>query len=185
MKSNDTKLHIVNTLINQMTTKNLNDIFVKDIAVASNITRQTFYRHFKDKYDVINWFYDEKVETLFTDTNTLKGIHDNLVKKCDFYKEYSHVLKNAYRYKGQNSLADHEFYRIFNSLSKKIYENTNTPIDNQSVEFKFALEFFCHGVVQTTIDWLNNGALIPSEKTADMLLDLMPKEVKFEIENKC
>ena len=33
-------------------------ITVKQIVDQCNVTRPTFYRHFKDKYDLINWYFD-------------------------------------------------------------------------------------------------------------------------------
>ena len=34
------------------------DAFVKEIVAESGTTRQTFYRNFQDKYDLINWYFD-------------------------------------------------------------------------------------------------------------------------------
>ena len=37
--------------------KPLSKISVKDITEYCNISRNTFYYHFKDKYDLVNWIY--------------------------------------------------------------------------------------------------------------------------------
>ncbi|WP_347519866.1 hypothetical protein [Ruminococcus sp. AF31-8BH] len=37
----------------------LEKITVKEIVEVSESTRQTFYPHFKDKYDLINWYFDK------------------------------------------------------------------------------------------------------------------------------
>lgn len=34
-------------------------ITVKEIADTCGTTRQTFYRNFQDKYDLINWYFDK------------------------------------------------------------------------------------------------------------------------------
>lgn len=34
-------------------------ITVKEIAEECGTTRQTFYRNFQDKYDLINWYFDK------------------------------------------------------------------------------------------------------------------------------
>lgn len=34
-------------------------ITVKEIVEECGTTRQTFYRNFKDKYDLINWYFDK------------------------------------------------------------------------------------------------------------------------------
>ena len=40
-------------------------ITVKQIVDQCDVTRPTFYRHFKDKYDLINW-YSSKVKDNFS-----------------------------------------------------------------------------------------------------------------------
>ena len=44
-----------------MKTTPVDRITVKDIVEGSGLTRQTFYRNFKDKYDLINWYFDKLV----------------------------------------------------------------------------------------------------------------------------
>ena len=38
-----------------METESLDKITVRDIVTAAQTTRQSFYRHFQDKYDLVNW----------------------------------------------------------------------------------------------------------------------------------
>lgn len=176
MKSHHTKKLIVKTLIQLMDQSDLKDIFVKDIAEKSNITRQTFYRHFKDKYDVINWYYDQEVETLFTSMSSIEGIHRNLIIKLNKFQEELVFFRNAYDYNGQNSLSKHEFQRIYHTLSAKCQQNTQ-----DSLELKYSIEFFCHGVIQMTTDWINQSCPISSQQLADILMKLMPADVKTKL----
>ena len=39
--------------------KKVKKLTVKDIVEGCGLTRQTFYRNFKDKYDLINWYFDK------------------------------------------------------------------------------------------------------------------------------
>ena len=40
-------------------------ITVKQIVDQCDVTRPTFYRHFKDKYDLINWYFDVLAQMSF------------------------------------------------------------------------------------------------------------------------
>lgn len=184
MKNNDTKMQIVDSMFQLMKTQALDTIFVKDIALSAHITRQTFYRHFKDRYAVINWFYDQKVESLFVQTNTLKGIHTNLVKKCDFYKLHINHFKNAYSSNGQNSLKDYEFSTIYNSLSRMITTNASFSQNEIPHHLRFSIEFYSHGIIGMTINWVNNECPFDSITFADKLLELMPTTIKSLINEK-
>lgn len=43
----------------------LDKITVTDIVMRSGMTRQMFYRHFKDKYDLVNWYFENWYWNLF------------------------------------------------------------------------------------------------------------------------
>ena len=54
---NDTKLTIANALLILLKTQPLNKITVTQITKEANLTRQTFYRNFEDKEDLVNWYF--------------------------------------------------------------------------------------------------------------------------------
>ncbi len=72
---NDTKLTIANALLNLLKTQPLNKITVTQITKESNLTRQTFYRNFEDKEDLVNWYFEKLCLDSFkemADQTTLK-----------------------------------------------------------------------------------------------------------------
>lgn len=173
-----TKQLITDTLIKMMKHQDIDNIFVKDIAASANITRQTFYRYFKDKYDVINWNYDQEIESLFVQTYSIEGLRSNLIIKLEYFKKHMEFYKNAYSYKGQNSLVNHEFIRMYESLARKVECPTATPSD---CRLSCSIKFFCYGVINLTIDWLNNSCQVPCLDFAITLIDLMPPDMASRI----
>ena len=58
--NNITKKAFAEAIKHLLTKKPLTKISVKDITEHCNISRNTFYYHFRDKYELINWiFYTE------------------------------------------------------------------------------------------------------------------------------
>ena len=59
-ESGVTKKVLAYALKNLMETRPLNKITVGDICEACDMNRKSFYYHFQDKYDLVNWiFYTE------------------------------------------------------------------------------------------------------------------------------
>ena len=56
--SNITKRSLASALKSLMEEMPLAKITVGDICEACNMNRKSFYYHFRDKYDLINWIYD-------------------------------------------------------------------------------------------------------------------------------
>lgn len=53
-----TKQKVANALMELAKTEPLDKITVRDISRLSGINRQTFYYHFKDKTELLNWVYE-------------------------------------------------------------------------------------------------------------------------------
>ena len=60
--SNKTKKLIAETLLSMAQHKNLDKITVTDLVEACGISRQTFYYHFQDILDVIEWTIGQAVQ---------------------------------------------------------------------------------------------------------------------------
>ena len=48
-----------------MAKQSLDKMTVTDIVKHSGMTRQTFYRYFKDKYDLVNWYFEKLADKSF------------------------------------------------------------------------------------------------------------------------
>ena len=81
--------------------KNLDDIPVSEIAKMAGVSRRTFYRHFCDKYELVNWYYDEFYEESFGSIVLGAGLEEALTqclkiyRQKDVYKRQGH-LRPAY-----------------------------------------------------------------------------------------
>ena len=49
-----------------MEKKSFEKITISDITDECGLNRQTFYYHFKDKYDLLNWIFYNEIITLLT-----------------------------------------------------------------------------------------------------------------------
>ena len=62
-----TKRALAASLIKLLSQKPLDKVTVKDIIEDCGVNRQTFYYHFKDIYDLVEW------SCIYDATNALKG----------------------------------------------------------------------------------------------------------------
>lgn len=138
--------------------KPLSKISVKDITEYCNISRNTFYYHFKDKYELINWiFYTDMLENVnsFNDPSKLTNSFVN-VCKCLYANRKFYLA--CFQYIGQNSLYEYlnEFY----------YELWRINIDVRYTESGFMLtetelhlmaKMKAHSLVGIISDWVKDG----------------------------
>jgi AcrR family transcriptional regulator len=60
--ASNTKQTILVAYFTLITQKNIDKVTVKDVVEECGITRQTFYYHFQDLLDVIEWGFRQKIE---------------------------------------------------------------------------------------------------------------------------
>lgn len=81
----DTKSILAGSLCVLLEEKSFESITIKDIIDKCGASRATFYRHFKDKYYLMNWFYKQNVDELIKNNSSdYKAI---LVQCIYFFKE--------------------------------------------------------------------------------------------------
>ena len=154
-----------------MTRTPVDRITVREIADACGVTRQTFYRNFSDKYDLINWYFDKLVLESFAQMGSGRTILEGLERKFAFIREERVFFTGAFRSDAQNSLKEHDFRLILAFYNDRIQEKTGVPLDP---DLRFLLELYCQGSVYMTVKWVLGGMPEPPEQLARQLVDAMP-----------
>jgi len=149
-------------------------ITVKQIVDQCNVTRPTFYRHFKDKYDLINWYFDKLLLKSFEHMGEGTTVYDGLVKKFEYLKEEHLFFAAAFRSDDQNSLKEHDFELILEFYSNLIFQKTGRRPD---AETSFLLEMYCRGSIYMTVKWLLGGMKFPPVQLAKQLVLGMPEKL--------
>ncbi len=76
------------------------------------MTRQTFYRNFQDKYDLINWYFDKILIESFHQMGEGSTVYESLVKKFEYIRMEHLFFKAAFKNDEQNNLKEHDFELI-------------------------------------------------------------------------
>ncbi len=146
-------------------------ITVKKITESCGVTRQTFYRNFQDKYDLINWYFDKLLAKSFEHMGQGRTVYDALVKKFTYIQEEQTFFAAAFRYDEQNSLRQHDFELILEFYETIICEKTG-KIPGENIQF--LLEMYCQSSIYMTIRWVTGELTCTPEKLAFLLVDGMP-----------
>ena len=90
-KQETMKYRLAQAIRECMKTTPVDRITVREIVQTCGTTRQTFYRHFTDKYDLINWYFDKLLAESFAHMGEGKTVYEGLVKKF-LYIEEEHLF---------------------------------------------------------------------------------------------
>jgi probable dihydroxyacetone kinase regulator len=167
-----TKLKLANALKELMMTMSFEKITVLDITEKCNIHRQTFYYHFQDRYELLDWLlYNEIVEPLtndFTLDNMYEKLFDMFQTMASNKKFYINALKinanDLSRYISR--VATQQFTEVIKNVKNDT--NINKTTENDDI---ILAEFFGYGISGVVLGWVQNG------------MKETPKEMTSRIEN--
>ncbi len=170
-KSEKTKYRLADSIKNCMKIKPVDKITVQNIVDECGMTRQTFYRNFKDKYDLINWYFDKLVLQAFAQIGVDKTVVQSLREKFEFIKKEKIFFTEAFRSDDYNSLKEHDFELIMGFYTELI---TRKRKELLSEEILFLLEMYCRGSVYMTVKWVLSGMKQTPKEMAASLTEAMP-----------
>lgn len=150
-------------------------ITVKQIVERCGVTRQTFYRNFKDKYDLINWYFDKLAIVSFRQMGVSLTLREGLIKKFEFIKGERCFFTAAFKSEDHNSLLQHDFdfiYQFYTDIIKKKFKK-EIPSD-----IRFLLEMYCRGSIAMTVQWVTEGMKRSTEEMAELLTRALPPELE-------
>ncbi|MGE4352977.1 MAG: TetR/AcrR family transcriptional regulator C-terminal domain-containing protein [Oscillospiraceae bacterium] len=92
-----TKRALAASLCQLLSTKTLDKITVKDITDNCEVNRQTFYYHFRDVYDLMEWTFANEMDSIVGAGRSYKNWKDAFPQLLDALQQNRTLVLNAYR----------------------------------------------------------------------------------------
>lgn len=164
--SNITKNALAVSMKKLMEKKPFSKISVGDICEDCGMNRKSFYYHFRDKYDLVNWiFYVDFIERM--DWSSCRNEWDMLEALCSrFYRERL-FYQNALQVEGQNS-----FREYFCGMLRPVLMLLTQNLVEEGRKKEFYIAFLCEGVLGELVYWLREGSKITPEEFVEDLHDI-------------
>lgn len=178
-----TKQAIAASFKKLMELKPFDKISISDITAGCNLNRQTFYYHFQDKYELINWiFYNEVIKPVdkqLLPENWERGI-------CDMFRLMLRDKKfytNAIRY--SNTEFSGYLFRIVREKYYEIVEDMKTELNKEitDTDKNFIASFFAYGSAGIITEWIKKGMKEAPEMMSSMLSNAMRDCEKFAVKH--
>ena len=175
MKNEDTLFLFAKAIKTLIKKQPLDKITVTDIVSTAGKTRQTFYRHFQDIYDLVNWYFEKLVLKSFEEMNQGGTLQEALNLKFDFIEQEHAFFKEAFKSNDYNNLIHYDFCCIYDFYKEYIRKNTGKTIPS---DIDFLLKMYCRGSVDMTVEWVLNDMPILKEEIVNYLIDAIPDKLK-------
>lgn len=167
---NKTKGALVEALKELLNETTLDHITVKEIVDRAGVSRQTFYYHFEDIYQMLDWAFQNALNQLFE--MPAEDWHDRLTKEIAYLRENRVLAMNVYRSLGAEYFGK-GLDRAIRPLIKEALRDVEYHITLDKEEEEFAISFFIYGASGMIIQWLHEGMPYHLEHMMEQIHNLL------------
>lgn len=172
-----TKESLGAALKQMLTVKPIDKITVKDLVEICGVNRQTFYYHFDDVYDLLEWVFEEDANRVLTSEVVYEHWRDDVMMFFKYLADNSVFALNIYNSNSRIYMLRYFKRRLQGCIrSFAIIVSEGKNIDR--TDFEFVVEFYANGIVGLISQWLDLGMQLPKEITQDRFLKLLDNSVE-------
>lgn len=136
--------------------KSFDKITVSDITEVCGLNRQTFYYHFQDKFELVNWiYYNETISSIIQDL-TYDNWDERVLLMLTLMKQEDYFYVNTLKVSVEKDFREYLF-RITVELFSDIIERIAVDTKMDEDKIKFIAEFYSYGIVGIVISWAQRG----------------------------
>lgn len=171
-KSDRTKEMFAEALRGLAEGKPVDKVTVGEICARAGKAPATFYRHFRDKYDLAAWDYARAVGAIMARIGR-DGYRwrDTLLDGALFWQERRPYLRNLLQNTGgYDSFSRYMVAENARALSAAL-DDLGAP---SSLETKAYVLAYCAGTVRLAFDWILGRIDCPPEQLAQIMEDCLP-----------
>ena len=177
-----TKRALEQSLKNLLLKKPLTKITVADIADDCGINRMTFYYHFKDIYDLVEWSCLEDAKRALDEKKTCETWQQGLLQIFEAVQENKPFILNAYRCISRDQM-ERFLFKLTYDLIRGVVDERSQGIEISEENKAFIAEFYKYSFVGIMLDWIRQGMSADYQVIVEKISTTMQGNISNSIRN--
>ncbi|MDR0320947.1 MAG: TetR/AcrR family transcriptional regulator C-terminal domain-containing protein [Treponema sp.] len=172
-KTRYTKMVLRNSLTELMKEKSILRISIKDICELADISRSTFYAHYKDQYDLLQHIQEETIANIekllekYNEDDSKSGIIGMLEELLRYIADNGESIQVLLSENGDINFQK----KIFGFIRhKQVMKYFTGKFDEKTQEY--ASIFTVHGSIGLIQQWLKNNMDVPVSEMARLFVKM-------------
>lgn len=141
-------------------------ITIKQITDGAGVIRVTFYNHFQDKYDLLEWILNTEVfdpVRILRDNNMVREavvlIFSKLLADREFYSRVVGM-------EGQNSFRELVYNATYRFIYERIREHTVVKPRHPWMKEEYIASYYAQSMTFVLFEWIQTGMMVSPEEMA-------------------
>lgn len=178
----NTKKALADSLKALLRTRPLSKVTIADITEGCGINRMTFYYHFRDIYDLVEWICREECSAALGGPLDRETWQEGFCDLCRYVLENRSFFVNVCNSIGREQ-AENYLYRVTYSILRSAVDELAGDMLIGEEEKKFIADFYKFAFVGVELDWLRSGLRESPEELAGKLNRLLNGQFDLALKN--
>lgn len=179
--SQTTKRALEASLKNLLLQKPLEKITINDIAEDCGISRMTFYYHFRDIYDLIEWSCEEDASRALAGKKTYDTWQQGFLQLFQMVQDNRPLIMNAYHSISREQVEKY-LYRLTYDLLIGVVEEKARGMSVREEDKRFIADFYKYAFVGIMLDWIKSDMKEDPQKIINRLNTLVQGSFRKALE---
>ena len=171
-----TKRALEQSLKNLLLKKPLTKITINDIAEDCGINRMTFYYHFKDIYDLVEWSCLEDARRALEEKKTHDTWQQGFLQIFEAVRENKPFIMNVYRCVPREQVEKY-LKPLVDRLILEVIEEEIRDLRVRDEDKKFIADVYAYIFIGLMLDWIKDDMKEDPKKIVDRLATLIAGSV--------
>ncbi|MGI6068966.1 MAG: TetR-like C-terminal domain-containing protein [Blautia sp.] len=136
--------------------KPLEKITVVDITEDCEVNRQTFYYHFQDIYDLVEWIFKQESIRVIDGNNTYATWQNGLLRVFGYVTENREFITSVYHSANREDLEQYLYRETFQLLLGVVEEKAE-GLSVREEDKRFIADFYKFAFVGVLLEWIRGG----------------------------
>ena len=172
-----TKRALEQSLKNLLLKKPLTKITIGDITEDCGINRMTFYYHFKDIYDLVEWACLEDARRALDEKKTYDTWQQGLLQIFAAVQENKPFILNVYRCVHREQVEKY-LQPLVDQLLLDVIEEESSGMMIREEDKQFIIDFYKYGFVGMVLEWIRRDMKTEPAIMAERLNTMMHGDLK-------
>ena len=170
--SEQTKRTLAEGLKTALRSQEFDQITVVDITECSEVSRNTFYYHFRDKQELVEWIFQTDLGPVLHDSRPGRTWKEALTELLARMQRSRIFYAGILRTQGQDRFSGclfEECSQVIHALIARDARYLN------GAEQEMAARFYAHAIIGLAMDWIRGGFQAEPEEIVTMLQKLIDR----------
>ena len=167
-----TKRALEQSLKNLLLKKPLTKITVGDIADDCGINRMTFYYHFKDIYDLVEWSCLEDAKRALDEKKTYDTWQQGLLQIFEAVQENKPFILNVYRCVHREQVEKY-LQPLVDQLLLGVIDEESDGVSVRDGDKRFIAQIYSYILIGLMLDWIKDDMREDPQRIVDRLAKLI------------